>query len=110
MTRQRTMIELVIRCLKEAASDAEVARRTDERKARVLLACAVDTALTDLDHALSTFPCNHGACLNTRLEDGSPAHYDQRVPPHPPITGRGYTTGCVCLDCREREQAAKDPQ
>lgn len=28
-------------------------------------------------------------------------------PPHPPITGRGYTPGCICIDCLERETEAE---
>lgn len=108
MTRQRKMIELVLRSLRDTMADHDDmrVRKEDEYKIRVLLACAVDTAIEDLTHALSPHPCNHGACINTRLDNGSPAHYDQRAQPHPPISGQGYTPGCSCLDCREREEAA----
>lgn len=77
MTRQRRMIELVIRSLTETARNAELARNgypgkpeMAERKVRIMLACAVDEALEDLRHALSTKSCNHDACKNTVLDDG----------------------------------------
>lgn len=83
MTRQRRMIELVLLNLREAAKDAEFLRGRDvadcpNRRARVLLAVAVDDAIADLEHALSQHPCNHGACLVTTLDDGTYAHTDAR--------------------------------
>ncbi len=82
MPRMRRMIEIVMRSLREAALSAESTRKVNldcpNYKAYVTLACAADEALADLEHALSDMPCNHGACLNTTLSDGSPAHTDKR--------------------------------
>lgn len=69
MTRQRKMIELTLRNLREAATNADYARdERNEHKARLILAVAVDEALADLEHALSTYPCNHGACRGTTIK------------------------------------------
>ncbi len=84
MTRERRMIEIVLASLREAATNAESQRGRanldcPNYRSRVTLACAVDEAIEDLSHALSQHPCNHGACLNTTLDDGSPAHSDKRI-------------------------------
>lgn len=82
MPRQRRMIEIVMKSLREAGINAESKWKVNldcpNYKAYVTLACAVDEALADLEHSLSDMPCNHGACLNTTLSDGSPAHTDRR--------------------------------
>ena len=82
----------------QSAMGAQIAAAVEALPDDRLLKALPDEQRKKIEDLIVRFEINHHANKMIEYLDGRP---------HPPISGRGFTPGCACLDCAEREAEAK---